>query len=280
AWSSLELGRAVRLEEFLEHRVAHVNPLLDPSFEDREAARYPWHQPSEEELEARWQAHLERVLVEFLLPLGGARIGRDAAQALTVELTSVGRYLLGLDDDFEVAAPPPTERPARVQPDFEVVFLAPSPAHEAAIGRFGERIGSGVGALFRLTRAAAQTAAMVGLSADEALRALADASATPVPANVMRELRDWFAACRRIEIQPVELIRCPDAQTAARVLAVAGKGKLELLGESTLAIADRSQRSAVVRACRKAGLFLIEDSEPPAEVRKRPRSRRRRRGWS
>lgn len=144
--------------------------------------------------------------------------------------------------------------------------MAPSPALEAAISRFAERRGTGVGALFRITRASILQAAQARMGADEVLATLASAATTPVPANVAHEIRAWFASCRRLRLQPAHLVRCPDAATAARVLAV-GAGKLEQLSETVLALTDPTHKAAVARACRKAGLFLTNEAHGPAKPR-------------
>jgi hypothetical protein len=39
---------------------------------------------------------------------------------------------------------------------------------------------------------------------------------------VVNEIRALFASCRRLRLEPVHLVRCPDAETAVRVL-VAGR---------------------------------------------------------
>ena len=192
---------------------------------------------------------------------------------MTVEITSIGRYLLRCAPEFVLDAPAPSSTPVRVQPDFEVVFVSASPALEAAISRFAERRGTGVGVLFRITRASIVSAAQAGLGADEVLATLARSSSTPVPANVEHEIRAWFGRCRRLALEPVHLLRCPDAATAARVLAAVGANKLELVSETLLALGDPKQKAAVMRLCRKAGLFLV-NHEPPAPSRGRRRSSR------
>lgn len=274
AFGALRPGTAVELGAFLGFQATTAESWLASEAGLRGHPAFPRRVFHEEQLEQRWLQTLSAMLVEHLLPFGGVRLGRAQDPGWTIELTSVGRYLLGLSEDFEHEVPPADVRPAIVQPDFEVVFVTPSPAHEAAIGRFAERIGRGVGALFKITRAAVQASAQTGLDAESALATLRQASARELPANVVHELRDWFAACRRLQLEPVHLIRCSDAATAARVLAAAGRGKLEALSDTLLALTDRSQRSAVVRACRKAGLFLYGETATTA----RPASRRR--PWS
>jgi hypothetical protein len=210
---------------------------------------------TEETLDEDWGQALCRVLHDGLLPYGGVRAGFEHS-GLTIELTSIGRYLLGLADDFEFEALPAGEKPVHVQPDFEVVFVASQPALEAAIGRFAERRGRGVGTLFRITQASIVAAAQAGLEADEVLATLSSASRTPIPSNVVHEIRAWSGRCRRVALESAELLRCPDEATAMRVLALAGAKKLERLSATVLALLDPAQKATLVRQCRKAGIFL------------------------
>jgi hypothetical protein len=132
-----------------------------------------------------------------------------------------------------------------------------------------------VGVLFRISRDSIVSAAQAGLGADEVLATLARASSTPVPTNVEHEIRAWSGRCRRIALEPALLLRCPDAETAARALATVGPGKLESLSETVLALLDPAQKVAVVRLCRKAGLFLTSTGEAAQEPRRGPRRRAR-----
>ncbi len=275
AFATLEPGRPVLFGEFLQHHAETANPLLELENPQSLGFGSPWNPPTEEILEAHWIKGLRTVLHGFLLPFGGARVGLAGAGGLTIELTSIGRYLLGLAPEFVLDAPASSKTPVRVQPDFEVVFVSASPALEAALSRFAERRGTGVGVLFRITRDSIMSAAMAGLGAEEVLATLARASSTPVPANVEHEIRAWFGRCRRLSIEPVHLLRCPDAATAARVLSAVGAGKLELVSETVLALRDPKHKAAVMRLCRKAGLFLVNSTEPPAPAR----GRRRRARW-
>jgi hypothetical protein len=274
AYALLEPGRPVRFSDFLRHHGEGPNP-----FQHAPRTRFGFDSrlATDELLEAHWIKGLERVLHDHLLPFGGVSVGATRAHELTVELTPVGRYLLGLADAFTLDAPALVERPARVQPDFEVVFVARHPGLEATFGRFAERRGTGVGVLFRITRASILAAAQAGLSADEVLATLERACATPVPANVVHEIRAWFASCRRIQVEPVHLVRCPDAETAVRVLVAAGAGKLERVTDTVLALRDPTQKSAVLRACRKVGLFLTESAASDGRGARGPRQAGRRR---
>jgi hypothetical protein len=80
-----------------------------------------------------------------------------------------------------------------VQPNFEVVFLSPSPGAEAALGRFCERVGREVGVLFRITHPSLARAAAAGLGPHQVMATLSRASRSPIPPNVAHEVPGWMA---------------------------------------------------------------------------------------
>jgi hypothetical protein len=279
AFARLAPGQAVPFGAFLRHESETSNPFVSPEASRRVSFSRFGGPLSEEGLERLWIAGLERIFQEVLLPFGGVKTGLAHEGGLTIELTSAGRYVLGLASELvlDVPAPEGGAAPVRVQPDFEVVFVASHPSLEAAIGRFAERRGTGVGVLFRITRDSIVSAAQAGLGADEVLATLARASPAPIPANVEHEIRAWSGRCRRVALEAVQLLRCPDADTAARVLATVGAGKLESLSDTVLALLDPTQRAAIVRQCRKAGLFLTSRADEAPETPRR--GRRSRSSW-
>ena len=142
-----------------------------------------------------------------------------------------------------------------VQPNFDVVFLAPSPATEVVISRFAERRGRRVGVLFQITKQSTLIAASAGLAAEQVIESLRQVCANELPANVEREIRGWFALCRRIEMRPAIVIRCPDEDTAARVRSV-GKGKVRSISETVLELSEPKQKTQFVRKLRGMGIFV------------------------
>ncbi|MDP9348768.1 MAG: helicase-associated domain-containing protein [Gemmatimonadota bacterium] len=201
-----------------------------------------------------WGEILAGFLVARLAPLGGARLGRTAAGELCFALTGAGRYLLGGEDDFEYGQE--VQAQVVVQPDFEIVFLAPAPVLEAQIARFAERRGKGPGVMFRLTRASVLAAAEAGATAEQIVETLGTASIRELPGNVVRQVRDWFQGIRRVRMRPAVLVECRDAETAARVLAAAGKQVRKVTATLLeLSATTRAERSAVLRKLRAVGIF-------------------------
>ncbi|MGH7449248.1 MAG: hypothetical protein ACRELT_16865, partial [Longimicrobiales bacterium] len=108
-----------------------------------------------EEAEDLWVDLLVGVLINRLVPLGGAVLGHVEGAGAGFRLTGAGRVILGLHDRFDVddvpGLGPVHGAPAQiiVQPNFEIVFLESAAADEAELGRFAERAGRGLGTLFR-----------------------------------------------------------------------------------------------------------------------------------
>lgn len=248
-------GEMVPAAAFFADQVRRANPLLAPGVAAAAGREMRRGVLPREQLDELWEEILRTFLLFRLAPFGGARVGRTEAGESCLGMTEVGRYLLGAAKGFEYART--VEGSVVVQPDFEVVFLAPAPRAEAEIARFAERKGSGVGATLRITRPAVLRAAEQGATAAQVLATLEAASATPLPGNVARQLRDWFAATRRVRIAPALLVECPDEETAARVLSVAGK-TLEPVSPTLLRLPDAGPkaRAALVKKLRAQGVFL------------------------
>ena len=80
-----------------------------------------------------------------------------------------------------------------MQPNYEIVFLSPSPGVEAELGRFCERIGRDVGVIFRISRQSLQKAEAAGMDAERVIALLTRSSRSPLPSNVVHEIRGWRA---------------------------------------------------------------------------------------
>lgn len=258
AFLSIPPGVMVSLREFVRHQSEVNNPFLVEGVPQR-GRQYGWgHMPSRrEEWEALWAKVLFGFVMLRLVPFGGGRlgvVGDPAQERHAFALTDAGRYLLGGADDFELAAAPEGE--VVVQPDFEIVFLAAAPRVEAELGRFAERTGAGVGALFRITRASVLRAAEQGLTADAVVGTLERVSRSGVPANVARQVRDWIGATRRVSVHPAVLVECPDAETAGRVRALGGPQVAEVTPTVLRLDATGKARAAFIKKLRDKGIFV------------------------
>jgi hypothetical protein len=186
--------------------------------------------------------------------LGGVQLGihRDA---LCIALASPGRYFLRRADDFDYGPHVDRQTSVIVQPNFDVVFLAPSPMAEAELARIAERAAKGTGAVFKITKKSIVAAAAAGLTAEGVRATLQRISSKPIPTNVAREIQGWFDQCRRISVTPSLIIRCPDETTAARVLATAGD-QAEAISPTVLGLAERTMPKELIRKLRGMGIFV------------------------
>ena len=230
----------VDLLAFVQFHSEQRNPLLDARTRRYVADGFAEHV---------WGSTVLAFLYERLVPLGGAALGLPGGSA-GFAMTDVGRYLLGEIDDFELDAPEETGE-AVIQPNFEIVFLSPSPVDQVRARTFATPTAAlqgpqSVGTLFVIERASVQRAVMAGQDAEQVVAAAGDLSRQPLPANVSRQIRDWAAEVRWIDVCPALVVHCGDAETATRVQAAVGKrgrrlsdSVVELVGGAELTPAMR-----------------------------------------
>ncbi len=258
AFLSVPPGSLVSFMEFVRYHARQSNPYLAAGTPIRTRAYWISEPTTIEGWEDTWAGVLLTFLARRLVPLGCAVLGRVEDGAIAFGLTDAGRYLLGAVDHFELA-PEPGGGAVVVQPDFEIVFLAPAARAEAELARLAERTGSGVGALFRLTRASVLRAAEQGVTAAQLLKTLEGVSRSGVPDNVARQVRDWMKAVRTIRMAPAVLVDCPDAETAGRVRALAGAHVTTVTPTLLRLDTDAKTRAALVKRLREKGIFVGTD---------------------
>ena len=254
---SLPLDAFVDLNNFRDYHSRSGNPLLDQveaggRVEGTFGPRY-FYEATAEEMEESWSALLWNILRTRLLTTGAAAVGYTKDGSWCLRLTDAGRYLLGLADDFEFEEA--TGGDIIVQPNFEVVFLGPRPLAEVEIARFAERRGSHVGLLFKITKNSVMKAAATGLTVESLLEILARNCSKAIPGNVSHEISGWFRNCRKISVHSTLLIRCPDAETAARVQAASG-GTAFPVTDTILELRELDRRSELVRKLKGMGIFV------------------------
>ena len=255
AFRAVGRDATVDLRAFVEFHSEERNPLLD------EVALVPDYRLGREGCERLWAATLLTFLYDRLLPLGGVALGPLTDGGVGFCLTDVGRYLLGEVDDFDVES---AERSgdAVIQPNFEIVFLSPSPIDQVRARTFAAptaalRGPQSVGTLFVIDRASVQRAVAAGQDAAEVIAAAGDLSKQPLPANVVRQIRDWAAEVRWIDVRPALVVDCGEAETAARVLAAVGtRGRR--LSECVELVDKANLTPAMRRKLISRGVFVRE----------------------
>ena len=112
------------------------------------------------------------------------------------------------------------------------------------------------------------------MTSQQVLDTLRRTSAKEVPTNVEREIQGWFDQCRRVTARQTVLVDCPDAQTAARVLAAGGK-KATAITDTLIELAGSKHDAALFRKLDAMGIFANQ-SKPSAKKSRKRGSRRRR----
>ena len=148
-----------------------------------------------------------------------------------------------------------------VQPDFSIIIIGLNPAPAAELISFCEREKrGGHGALtLRLTRESVVKAVAYGMKPAEIVDRLRRLATNEVPSNVLRQVSDWCGWVRRAHASPVMIVRCPDSETADRIVAVM-KRQAERLTETIVAINQLRLTTADRNKLRDQGV-LIEDKE-------------------
>jgi hypothetical protein len=250
-----------------------ANPLLEIFRKDNNAyfgagSGYLSHRDADH-LQKLWSDTVHNFLRARLLPLGGVRVGHGKGkEGVSIAITPAGRYYLGQAKQWEWSVT--TDSQVIVQPNFEVTFLGEAAAAEAEIGRFAERRGRQIGALFQITKKSIFAAAAAGMTAETVLEILERVCTREVPGNVRREIQGWFAQCRKVSFESVMLIRCPDRETALRVLGLA-KGSATALTDTVLEYREPGrQRPWLIKKLKEMGV-LVSVEEQAAPVLRRAR---------
>jgi len=200
AFSFVPSTTFVRFTDFAEYQAAIGSPLAAASIAGAPAEEHGSPASgfsSEEAMEELWKSFLGIFLGRCLLSLGGVEAGIASDGRPGFRMMDAGRRLLGIPRD----GLSPGEEPGRqageplvVQPNYEIVFLSPSPGVEAELGRFCERIGRDVGVLFRISRQSLQRAGAAGIDGERVISLLTQSSRSPLPSNVVHEIREWMCS--------------------------------------------------------------------------------------
>lgn len=252
AFEDLESGVFVDLGTFVRHRAEARNPIHGTTSYGQRVG--------DATAEAVWSEALVLFLHMRLVPFGAAEIAEHGAPPRAAfALTRRAPYLFRATDAWPVAANASGTPRVVVQPNFEIVVSGTAPGIEARIAAFAERSHATGRTTFRLTRDSVSVAVSAGVDVDGMLATLAEVSLSPIPRNVEREVRGWAHESRTLTIEPVQIVRCPDEDTALRVIAAMG-GTARLLAPTVVELTRADRLSALVRKARSAGLHLRSDT--------------------
>lgn len=239
AFAELPLGVFYRFDNFSSYVCfGPHNPLLLGRLPNQVRVRVAGRVllPRDEPLYETGRHLLGQLVSNRLVSLGCLQAGRDADGELLIARRP------RLDMYFGHATPTESAKVSEtrvvVQPDFSVIVIGVDPAPLVELLPFCERIrerSSPGAATLRLTRASVVKGAVTGLSSTEIVERLQRHCGTPLPDNVVHEVREWADWVRSVSAEPRTLFRCPDAAAADRIVTALGRSA-EKLNATTVAV--------------------------------------------
>jgi hypothetical protein len=114
-----------------------------------------------------------------------------------------------------------------------------------------------------------------GLKPAEIADRLRRHASNEVPANVLREVQDWSNWVRRVTPSTLVVLRCPDRDTADRVMS-ALRRQAERVNETLVAVDQKKLTSAERNKLRAHGIIV----EGHSEAREgKPKKRKKGSSW-
>lgn len=224
AFTEYKPGQWLRASHYLQWHVEVNNPLFN---QPSERAYFHWKLETRSAKEQFWLEYLQDFINERLVPLGCVNTIIDRDAEFWFSLTPAGRYLLGASDEFSYDSSD-GEGTILIQPNFEVVFTGPNHAAEGELSQYAERVGQGVGTLYKITRRSINAANDAGQDGDHIIQRLTQLSHKAIPQNVSTQIQDWSSNYRKVSFKRIQAIICPDAETALRIQALAPKSVVPL----------------------------------------------------
>ncbi|MGC8639455.1 MAG: helicase-associated domain-containing protein [Isosphaeraceae bacterium] len=215
--------------------------------------------PFAEEREQAARDLLTNFVHKRLIPLGCLQAAVDQEKRLLVAKLPQFDVYFGRAPASTVAAGRHSDKSrVVVQPDYSIIVIGFNPAPAAELAPFcdREKRGGTHGALtLKLTRESVLRAVTHGMEPNEIVKRLQRQASNEVPANVLRQVTDWASWVRRVQASPVTMVRCPDAETADRVLA-ALKRQAERLNDTTVAVSLAKLTSVERNKLKEHGVIL------------------------
>ena len=214
---------------------------------------------------------IDQFLALRLMPLGCVRTGIDEQGHLVVAREPRCEAYFGRKVKPSAAAAAASAAKVVVQPDFSVIVIGLNPAPAAELAPFCERKsqGGGQGAMIlKITRDSVVKAVSQGLKPEEIVARLQRHASNEVPANVLKEVREWSQWVRQVTAATLNVLRCPDRATADRVMG-ALKRQAERVGDTIVAVDPKSLTSAERAKLRTQGIIIQGHFDTPE--RKKPK---------
>ncbi len=203
---------------------------FDSALKRGEKNKAGYYTPASLSMDTDWNLvegeYLAQVFREGLAWLGAANLGTDARnRPIAFQLTELGRAALlnrpSLLEQEEAqqaaqiaaAAPPELTRPLLVQPNFDLMVLAPfqNLALLRQIDRFADQTSQGDVAMYHLSKDTILRGFRNGLDGPQILQILNNNSRVPVAQNIQMSIQGWNTEFERVVMRPVSnLLEVPD----------------------------------------------------------------------
>lgn len=257
----LPLDEFFRLEEVVTRMIANGN---NPLYLGRDRKSVRIYDAGDaciplEDVETKLAGRLLRELIlTRLAPLGAIQLGLDAEGKLLVARRALLGVYFGEKPKENMA--PPTARVTRVlvQPDFTVMLIGLNPAAAADLLAFAERHSGHASAesmTLKLTKESVIRGIGAGLTQETIVARLVKHATIPPPANVLTQVKSWCGVTRVVTTELKQLIRCPDEETAQRVLAAVGR-KGERIAPTIVGLAHGELNTAMKKKLKDQGLLF------------------------
>lgn len=237
--------------------------------------------PLEERREDAGRQLIERFIQRRLVPFGAMQTAVDGQGRIAVARTPRYDLFFGRKPSASAsrrAAKADNAAKVVVQPDFSVILIGLNSAAAADLAPFCERgtHRSQPGAMvLKITREAVVKAVSQGLKPDEIAARLHKHATHDVPANVLREVREWSGWVRQVAASTLTVLRCPDRETADRIVGVLKK-QAERFNDTTIALDPKTLNTTERNRLRAQGVLIQNQATEP--VRK-PVKKARRKRW-
>jgi hypothetical protein len=278
ALSVLEPGTFYPLDSIESHLVHDEHNPLNLGLPAEQVAVYWLNRPVVDrraEREGVARQVIRAFVLERLVPFGAVRAAVDNEGRICIAREA--RY----DGYFgrKIAEPhiaPSADAASRVvvQPDFSVVVIGVNPARAALLAPFCERTtrGGGQGAMvLKITRESVVRAVSNGLKPADIVARLERNSSNAVPGNVLRQVQEWSAWVRTVESSSLMVLRCPDSDTADRVVATMKRQALRV--NSILVAFDQKKLTTADRNKLRDHGILVDEVSEAEETRSKGRDK-------
>jgi len=211
----------------------------------------------------RWRGEVLGCVRDFLLPLGGLKMGFAEGQAV-MGFSDAGRFLVG-----ESPLPSFEEDSALlVEIHADCTIATRSPGSERILGRFCDRLG--LPGLYRMSAGSVSRGAAEGISLEALLLVLENLSGNRVPASVRDALRRWYENLNEIVLLEGTVIECRDRPSMNKFLGLNLRPEPRRVADRMFLLNPSVSLDEFARLCRIEGISVKGLRSPVSRNNPRP----------